>query len=132
MKKNDVPHRAGSIWRGKLPERDAADEGPPYQVIASDFLLNLVSLDPEAAKAMLPDGISCSEEPTGLVGFYRATNGAGITPYSACFIAVEVQGHDAPDNCSIFMKVAGWYSGRAGQLMHDLYDTHLVPGEVHQ
>lgn len=130
MDQRDALQRAGGVWRGRLPEREVSFDGPPYQVIAADFLLHVVSLDPEGTKAVLPKGLCSSREPTGLIGFYRATSGAGLAPYSGCFIAVEVRGYDAPDDSSVFVKVAGWYSGRAGHVMHDVYDTRLLAGEV--
>lgn len=130
MEPSDALHRPSGVWRGKLMEREPVQEGPPYQAIASDFLLNVVSLDPEATRALLPKGMDCSDEPTGLIGFYQATSGAGLAPFSGCFVAVEVRGFDASEGSSVFIKLAGWYSGRAGQVMHDVYDTRLLAGEV--
>ena len=46
MESSDAAHHPGGIWKGRLSGQGAAPGGPPYHIVASDFLLNGVSLDP--------------------------------------------------------------------------------------
>lgn len=122
---------SGGVWRGRLPEPEPARAGPPYQVLATDFLVSVVEVDPAAARACLPPGLEPSERPTGIIGCYRGEGGPALGAYSGSFLAIEARGHGLPEGSTVFVNLAGWYTGRAGRVLHDLYDSRLLPGEVH-
>ncbi|EYD76423.1 DNA-binding protein HTH domain protein-containing protein [Rubellimicrobium mesophilum DSM 19309] len=131
MRLIDTTRRGDGIWKGRLPEREPRDGGPPFQVIATDFLLNVVDVDrTAAASVLLPQGLEPGQRPTGLVGFYRAQCGLTATSYDGGFVALEIEGHDAPAETTVFMKVANWYTGRASDVMQAHFDANSAPGEI--
>lgn len=130
MASDEVLLRRAETWKGKPSGEQPEDAGPPYQVQAIDFLVTGAVFDRRAAVAALPEGLKPLDPATGLIVLYQAPTGWGLAPFSACFVAVGVEGHDAPDGSSAHMVVAGWYSGRAGHIMHENYNTRMVPGEA--
>jgi DNA-binding CsgD family transcriptional regulator len=130
MSSDDVLQQRAEIWKGRTAGAVSDDALPPYQVLANDFLVTGVVFDPEAAAHALPEGLKPLHPATGLFVLYQAPTGWGLAPFSACFVAVGIEGHDATDGSSAHMIVAGWYSDRAGRIMHDNYNTRMVPGEA--
>ena len=92
MDQSGAFQRRDGVWKGRLPEDEPSLGGPPYQVMVSDFLLNVVELDELATRAMLPEGLELSRRPIGLIGFYRAQSGLGVAPYSGSFLAGCIRG----------------------------------------
>lgn len=106
--------------------------GPPYHVRTVDFMFVLAEFDQQAARAALPPALDLQEREPGFVALYSAPSGWGITPYTAFFAAVPVRGHDSPDGSRGYLMVEGFYSGRAGPVMHKTYNRRLVPGYSRQ
>lgn len=116
-----------------MPVLGRADGGPetaepPYHVRTVEFMFVLTEFDPDAAQRSLSEGLRVYRDEPGFMGLYSAPTGWGIAPYSAFFVAVPVVGHDSPDGSRGYLMVEGYYSGRAGRIMHDHYNRRLVPG----
>lgn len=105
---------------------------PPYHVRSVDFMFVLTQFDPDAAQRSLPGSLRIHPAEVGFMGLYSAPTGWGITPYTAYFVAVPVVGHDSPDGSPGYVMVEGYYSGRAGPIMHNAYNRRLVPGYSRQ
>lgn len=105
---------------------------PPYHVRTVDFIFVLAEFDQRAARAALPAALDLQEREPGFLGLYSAPSGWGITPYTAFFVAVPVRDHDSPDGSHGYFMVEGFYSGRAGPVMHETYNRRLVPGYSRQ
>ena len=105
---------------------------PPYHVRTVDFMFVLSEYDPDAARRSLPPALQPERDEPGFLALYSAPSGWGITPYTAFFAAVPVQGFDSPDGSRGYMMVEGFYSGRAGPIMHEHYNRRLVPGHSRQ
>lgn len=122
MDRNALPIFSGHSDGG--PE----DAAPPYQVRAENFLFLGAIFESEAIRSALPPELQPSGSGGGFFASYSAPVGWGLTPYSCCFVAVEVHGYDAPDGSPGYFMVEGYYSGRAGRIMHDDYNLRLGPG----
>ncbi|MBK8083582.1 MAG: hypothetical protein IPK28_06880 [Devosia sp.] len=105
---------------------------PPYHVRTTDFMFVLATFDPDAARRSLPKSLSPVLGEPGFMGLYSARTGWGITPYAAFFVAIPVVGFDSPDGSRGYLMVEGFYSGRAGPVMHSDYNRRLGPGSVRQ
>jgi DNA-binding CsgD family transcriptional regulator len=92
----------------------------------------LTTFDPDAARRSLSAGLHLAEDEPGFMALYSAPSGWGIAPYSAFFVAVPVVGHDSPDGSRGYLMVEGYYSGRAGRIMHDHYNRRLGLGYSRQ
>lgn len=92
----------------------------------------LAEFDQQAARAALPPTLDLQEREPGFLAAYSAPSGWGITPYTAFFAAVPVHGHDSSDGSRGYLMVEGFYSGRAGPVMHETYNRRLVPGYSRQ
>lgn len=105
---------------------------PPYHVRTVDFLLVGVEYDPVAARAALPEEFRDATTCNGFMALYSAPTGWGLSPYTAYFAAIEVDGYNSPDGSPAYFKVEGYYSGRAGTILHADYNTVLGPGYSRQ
>lgn len=105
---------------------------PPYHVRTVDFMFVLTEFDQGAARAALPPSLDLQKDEPGFIALYSAPSGWGIAPYSAFFVAVPVRGHDSPDGSCGYLMAEGYYSGRAGPVMHEAYNRRLVPGYARQ
>jgi DNA-binding CsgD family transcriptional regulator len=119
--------------RPKTPILGHADGGPdqappPYNVRTVEFMVLLTLFDAGAAQRSLPPRLEAIPDEPGLVGLYSAPDGWGLSPFSAFFIAVPIRGYDSPDGSHGLFMAEGFYSGRAGPIMHNDYNTRLVPG----
>jgi len=111
---------------------DAGMEGaePPYHVRTSNFLFVAALFDSEAVEAALPKGLEPKGTNAGFFGCYQAAHGWGLGTFGAFFVALEVAGYDSPDGSSGYLMAEGFYSGRAGPIMHQHYNKRLGPGLV--
>lgn len=101
---------------------------PPYLVHTVDFMFVLTEFDPDAAQRSLPAPLRAHPTEPGFLAIYSAPTGWGLAPYTASFVAVPVVGHDSPDGSRGYLMVEGYYSGRAGRIMHEQYNSRLVEG----
>ncbi|MGQ0609516.1 MAG: LuxR C-terminal-related transcriptional regulator [Paracoccaceae bacterium] len=112
------------------PDAGPLSAAPPYHVRTVDFMFVLTEFDQDAARAALPPSLELQQNEPGFMGLYSAPVGWGIAPYSAFFVAVPVRGHDSPDGSCGYLMAEGYYSGRAGPVMHEAYNRRLVPGTM--
>lgn len=105
---------------------------PPYFVRTVDFVFALAEFDEPSARAALPPTLGLKPGEPGFFGAYSAPSGWGMAPFTAFFVAVPVQGHDSPDGSCGYFMAEGFYSGRAGQIMHGNYNRRLVSGYCRQ
>ncbi len=117
-----------------LGHKDGGPESaePPYHVRTVDFICVFATFDREAVRRSLPAELEPAYEEPGFLALYTAPTGWGIAPYSAFFLALPVVGFNSPDGSHGYFMVEGYYTGRAGPIMHDLYNLRLQPGEVRQ
>jgi DNA-binding CsgD family transcriptional regulator len=81
-----------------------------------------------AVRAVLPDELKPLPGLTGTVSVFRAAQGWGIAPYSACFMTIEVEGHDSPDGSPAYYMASGYFSDRAGVVMRRDYNSNFRDG----
>lgn len=129
----EMEPRASSFKALSQPVIGHADGGPeealpPYHVRSVDFLFILTEFESTAAQQALPPALQLHSTQPGFLSLYSAPSGWGLSPYTAFFAAVPVRGHDSPDGSCGYFMAEGFYSGRAGPIMHDNYNTRLVPG----
>lgn len=105
---------------------------PPYFVRTVDFVFALAEFDEPSARAALPPTLGLKPGEPGFFGAYSAPSGWGMAPFTAFFVAVPVQGHDSPDGSCGYFMAEGFYSGRAGRIMHGNYNRRLVSGYCRQ
>lgn len=88
--------------------------GGPYQVRCSHFVQVGVEFDETDVRSALPAGYTPASGMTGGFCVYRAENGWAITPYSAGFAWIDVDGLDSPAGARARCFIASWYSEKAG------------------
>ncbi len=89
---------------------------PPFQVRDCEMIYLMGSLPPAAAKALLPAGLEPAAENFCVIGLYSAPNGWVITPFTAFYVGIAVEGHDAPDGTEALYHPIACYSGLAGEV----------------
>ncbi len=72
-----------------------AAEDIPYVVTGNQHILIGVTLDEEAVRAALPEGLEPAEGMTGGVNLYTSTGGEGVDPYDRCYVWVDLVGFDS-------------------------------------
>jgi hypothetical protein len=105
---------------------------PPYHVRTIDFMVAFGMFDADAARRAVPVRLDVDLTQPGFVAHYLAPTGWGLAPFAAFFVALPVVGFNSPDGSSGYFMAEGYYTGRAGPIMHDRYNTRLHPGEVRQ
>lgn len=93
--------------------RDHVDGGP-YQVRCSHFVQIGAEFQEADIRSALPAGYDPASGMTGGYCVYRAETGWAITPYSAGFFWIDVDGLDSPAGAKGRCFVAAWYSEKAG------------------
>lgn len=117
------------IMTGRGPGRDGHLPPPPYHVICQRYAWMGVVFEPESVAATLPPGVEGADEPRGFVAAYEASTGYALTPYTACYVAIEVKGHDASDGSPGLYMPVGWYSEPAHAILSHRHSASIVPGE---
>lgn len=105
---------------------------PPYQVGQVSMNFVGVRFRPDAIRALLPPELSPRASCTGTICVYSVGSGWGVGEFSACFAAIEVNGHDAPDGSPGYYIAAGYYSGRGLEFMRQYYNLNAVQGASRQ
>lgn len=93
-------------------------DGGPYQVRCSYFVQVGVEFDEAEVRSALPAAYHPSKSMTGGFCVYRADNGWAITPYSAGFVWIDVDGLDSPAGAKGRCFIAAWYSDKAGAALY--------------
>ena len=99
---------------------------PPHQV--TDVYMSFIGVRFEsgAARKLLPPELTPVDGNTGTICVYSAGARWGLAPFSACFAAVEVQGHDAADGSPGYYIATGYYSGRGYSMMSRDYNANAL------
>jgi len=126
--KRDPSGKEG-FWRFQSASAAYEDlQPPPYQ--ASNVYMSFIGVrfEPGAARALLPPELNPIDGSTGTICVYSVGSGWGIAPFTACFVAVEVDGYHALDGSPGYYLATGYYSGRGYQMMHFNYNEHAQKG----
>lgn len=124
-----TPSGREGFWRFQTASEIYEDlPPPPYQV--SNVYMNFIGVrfEPDAARALLPPELKPIDGNTGTICVYSVGSGWGIAPFTACFVAVEVEGYHGPDGSPGYYLATGYYSGRGYQMMHSNYNEHAMRG----
>jgi len=70
---------------------------PPYMIAKADLISVAITLDEDAVRDALPEGVEPVDGITGGINIYRSRNGYGLGPYSAGYVWVDIEGFDSPD-----------------------------------
>jgi len=130
-----VPGRDGldhvwafDVWN-RLAAEDASMPLPPYQVRFDDGDMVVgVEVDAEAVRPLVPSGLTLPNPATGGFVIYSASTGWGITPYTAAFAWVDVEGMNAPDGTRGRLKIGGLYSGSTATKAFSALSRHCRAG----
>lgn len=100
---------------------------PPFQVTG----VRMIYLEGRLrAGVVLPAGLATTPTRHGAIGLYEAAGGWGISPFAGTYARAAVEGHEAPDGSEAFLYLAGSYTGRAGDILPDLYHSGWGRGQV--
>ena len=105
---------------------------PPYHVRHAQLLYFLCEFDQELLQGLIPPELKVAPTNTGMLCFYTAPDGRGITPYSAWFAGVNVLGHDSPDGNFATYIFTGCFSDKAGEVFPSIYNDRIRPGWTRQ
>jgi hypothetical protein len=89
----------------------AADQvpPPPYQLAGLSGVGISVVWDEAAVRKALPPGVQPAKGMTGGITIYAVPRGYAITPYSAAYLYVDVEGFDSPEGIKGRWMLAGVY-----------------------
>ena len=104
----------------------------PYLGSGSNNIIIGVVWDEAMLKKMLPPGIKPVKELTGAYNIYQASGGYGVTPYSAVYAWVDVEGYDSADGTKGRWMIAGAYGpdAKATTAFRDLLGFPVRNGNV--
>ena len=90
----------------------AADEmpPPPYFVGRTEAVVIGIAYDESRIKKMSPSGLQMSPGATGQIVMYTADESYGLPPYSSTFMALDLEGFDAPGGAKGRWMLTGLYS----------------------
>jgi len=83
---------------------------PPYFVSKSDAVVIGIAYDESRIKGLSPSGLQMAEGVTGQIIMYTADDSYGLPAYSSSFMAVDVEGFDAPGGAKARWMLTGLYS----------------------
>jgi hypothetical protein len=83
---------------------------PPYFISSAEAMVIGVSYDRSLIEPMMPAGLKVASEATGQVIMYTADEGYGLPAYSSAYLAVDLEGYDAPGAAKARWMLAGLYS----------------------
>src|SRR5262245_30749746 len=109
-------HTIWAVFFGLLPTTQvvpaAAEElpPPPYFVSKSDAVVVGVAYDESRIRKMSPSGLQMAPGATGKIIMYTAEESYGLPSYSSSFMAVDLEGFDAPGGVKARWMLTGLYS----------------------
>jgi len=107
---------------------------PPYLMTGMNSVAIAVAYDPASVDALLPKGLKAAEGYTGGVNIYTASGGFGLTPYSAGYMYVEVEGFVSSSGAKaryVFDSVYG-PDPKVAKALEEHYDFTVSPGSSEQ
>ncbi|MCB9994735.1 MAG: hypothetical protein H6873_13915 [Hyphomicrobiaceae bacterium] len=105
---------------------------PPYQLTDIDMIYIMCRFKPEAVARIFPPGLKPNKSCWGPISVYQVNSGWGIAPYSAFFMALEVEGYDSPDGSPAMYMHSGLYSDLGGKVMTERYNSNFRLGHARQ
>ena len=83
---------------------------PPYFVSKTDAVVIGIAYDESRIKKLSPSGLQVAPGATGQIIMYAAEDSYGLPAYSSSFMAVDLEGFDAPGGAKGRWMLAGLYS----------------------
>jgi hypothetical protein len=112
---------------GSVPDESALPL-PPYHMRNTSKIYMLCRFDAEQVARIVPPGLTASGTGWGVISQYSVPSGWGLAPYSATYLAVELEGLPSNDGSPGLYMYAGWYSGIASRVMGGLYNGNVGAG----
>ncbi len=101
---------------------------PPYHMRNTSKIYMLCRFDAGQVARIVPPGLRASGTGWGVISQYSVPSGWGLAPYSATYLAVELEGLPSNDGSPGLYMYAGWYSGIASRVMGGLYNGNVGEG----
>lgn len=115
---------------GSIVDPAAPIPDPPYAVRNIDMIFLMCRFTPEAVARIVPPELTPAKSCWGPVSMFSVGSGWAIAPYSAMFMALEVEGYDSPDGSLAMYMHSGLYSDVGGQVMRDRYNRNFGEGRT--
>lgn len=99
---------------------------PPYLITGFDTIVTGVTWDEAAVRGVLPAGITPTKEMSGGINIYQANGGFGLGAYTAAYLWVDIEGHDAPDGTKGRWMLTGVY-GPSAKVVSQFEEFYGLP-----
>ena len=83
---------------------------PPYFITSSEAVVIGIAYDESRIRRMAPSGLQMVPGATGQIIMYTAGEAYGLPPYSSSFMALDLEGFDAPGGAKARWMLTGLYS----------------------
>ncbi|MDB5560628.1 MAG: bacterial regulatory protein luxR family [Hyphomicrobiales bacterium] len=103
---------------------------PPFHCRDVDLLYGVFTIDREAVEPFVPPELRIADSNLGCYAFYTVGAAFGLISYSQGFCAVVVDDHDSPDGSEGAFMLHSYVSGRAQEIIAELFDASAVPGKA--
>ena len=104
---------------------------PPWQVTEARFLIIGLTWPEAVIRSFLPDELTPTPDFRGIAYIFGSDQPGPLSPYSCCFLAIEVEGHDSPDGSRAYYIVTGHIS-RRGEAVRRQINANFLPGGSRQ
>jgi|GEM_PF-3106356 len=122
-----VPASTAQAEEKKIPP-------PPYQMSGANTVTIAVQWDADTVDKLLPAGLKAVDGYSGGINVYTAPDGFGLTPYSAAYAYVSVQGFDSANGTNARYILQGYYGPNPGvaEAMRGHFGSAVSTGESRQ
>jgi DNA-binding CsgD family transcriptional regulator len=103
---------------------------PPFHCRDVDLLYGVFTINREAVEPFVPPELRIGDGNLGCYAFYTVGSAFGFVSYSQGFCAVVVDDHDSPDGSEGAFMLQSYVSGRAQEIIGELFDASAVPGKA--
>lgn len=100
---------------------------PPVQAVA-DFIVIGLRWSEASLRAALPPGLVPVPGNIGTAYAFLSDRPGPMSPFSYCFLGIEIEGFDSPDGSKAQYIVEGHISPRGGRLLSDVLNGNVRPG----
>ena len=90
-------------------QKEATVPRPPYLLTQGEHLIILFEAEESALKSLLPAGIKPAAGNVVGLNMYHTGPVVGLSPYTASYLWINVDGFDSPDGTKGRWMVQGWY-----------------------
>lgn len=119
-------HSKARTFAGFPDDIEAAS--PPFQVAEAEMLVVGLRWPQHAAEALLPAELKAVPGFTGVAYVFGSDVPGRFTPFSCCFLAIEVEGFNSSDGSPGHYIVAGNVSGGVGALVRRYLNGNFLEG----